>query len=137
MVYKNLSRKRVKQKDLQTNRHSWLGENSLKYTDGEKKVKQKESRYKVISQANERRKKKGKEEQNEMSLKMQEKERRKGGSELKERKKSNVQMLRKEKLLVSRILCNVFRVSKSGENVSPAWNFFLNDENLVTCLFLN
>lgn len=36
-------------------------------------AKQNESRYKVISQSNEKRNEKGKEEGNEMSLKMQEK----------------------------------------------------------------
>lgn len=45
-----------------------------------------------------------------MSLKIQEKEKRKGDSGLKERKRSNVQMLGKEKLSVlKKFLCNIFR----------------------------
>lgn len=57
-----------------------------------------------------------------MSLKIQEKERRKGDSGLKERKKSNVQTLGKEKLTVLKeFLCNIFgEYQESGGKCVPS-----------------
>lgn len=114
-------------------RHPWLGENSLKNTDGKKKkrAKQNESRYKVISQSNEKRSEKGKEEGNEISLKMQEKGRRKMVANLKRGRRVLFKCCKKRNFECRGSFCVMFsEYQKSGENISPASNFFLNDENL-------